>query len=183
MRVHSAMTVAIVSAWMGVHAHAAAAQSFEERWSIIPNAHAEQPPDVDNQVKTAPQSQPPREAPPRSMKAPIAASQIPRSKARPAVRSSKGGFTGKASFYSYRTGETASGSSFNRDLPTAAHRTLPFGTKVRVTNLKNNRSVVVTITDRGPHASGRVLDLSLQAARAIGITDRDGIAQIHGEVL
>jgi hypothetical protein len=59
-------------------------------------------------------------------------------------------FSGKASFYSYKTGKTASGPHFDRNLPTAAHRSLPFGTKVRVTDLATSRSVVVVITDRGP---------------------------------
>jgi rare lipoprotein A len=91
-------------------------------------------------------------------------------------------FSGKASYYSYQTGKTASGSSFNRNLPTAAHRSLPFGTRVRVTDLATNRSVVVVITDRGPRPRDRVLDLSLGAARSLGITDR-GVTQVRVEVL
>jgi rare lipoprotein A len=91
-------------------------------------------------------------------------------------------FSGKASYYSYQTGKTASGSSFNRNLPTAAHRSLPFGTRVRVTDLATNRSVVVVITDRGPRVRDRVLDLSLGAARSLGITDR-GVAQVRVEVI
>jgi rare lipoprotein A len=66
--------------------------------------------------------------------------------------------------------------------PTAAHRSLPFGTKVRVTNLANQKSVVVVINDRGPRVRGRVLDLSLAAARSLGMTDR-GVADVRGEVL
>jgi len=65
---------------------------------------------------------------------------------------------------------------------TAAHRSLPFGTKVRVTDLTTNRSVVVRITDRGPFIRNRVLDLSLAAARSLGILDR-GVVQIQAEVL
>jgi rare lipoprotein A len=61
-------------------------------------------------------------------------------------------------------------------------RHLQFGTIVRVTNLANNKSVVVTITDRGPHKRDRVLDLSLNAARTLGITDR-GVAEVRAEVL
>ena len=80
------------------------------------------------------------------------------------------------------TGKTASGSSFNRDSLTAAHRNLPFGTRVRVTDLASSKSVVVRITDRGPWVRGRVLDLSLGAARSVGITDR-GVAQVRAEVL
>jgi rare lipoprotein A len=89
---------------------------------------------------------------------------------------------GKASYYSYRTGKTASGSSFNRNLPTAAHRSLPFGTRVRVTDVATSKSVVLVITDRGPMLPGRVLDLSLSAARTLGITDR-GVVRIRAEVL
>jgi rare lipoprotein A len=91
-------------------------------------------------------------------------------------------FSGKASFYAYRSGKTASGSAFNREARTAAHRHLPFGTKLRVTNVANQKSVVVTITDRGPHKLDRVLDLSLRAARALGMTDR-GVAEVRAEVL
>ena len=101
---------------------------------------------------------------------------------RPAAQSSHRVFSGKASYYSYRKAKTATGSSFDRDLLTAAHRSLPFGTKVRVTDLATNKSVVIRITDRGPHVRGRVLDLSLGAARSLGITDR-GVVQVRAEVL
>lgn len=74
-------------------------------------------------------------------------------------------WTGKASYYSHK-GRTASGSRLGA--LTAAHRTLPFGTKVRVTNLRNNRSIVVTITDRGPFVRGRVIDVSANAAEKLG---------------
>jgi rare lipoprotein A len=65
---------------------------------------------------------------------------------------------------------------------TAAHRNLPFGTRVRVTDLASSKSVVVRITDRGPWVRGRVLDLSLGAARSLGITGR-GVAQVRADVL
>ena len=65
---------------------------------------------------------------------------------------------------------------------TAAHKTLPFGTHVRVTNLKTGRSVVVMINDRGPFNRGRVLDLCTRAARALGIMDQ-GIARVRADVL
>jgi rare lipoprotein A len=71
---------------------------------------------------------------------------------------------------------------FDRNLPTAAHRSLPFGTRVRVIDLANNKSVIITVTDRGPKAPGRVLDLSLNAARTLGITDR-GVVQVRAQVL
>lgn len=64
---------------------------------------------------------------------------------------------------------------------TAAHKSLPFGTRVRVTNIKTGRSVVVTINDRGPFTRGRVLDLCTQAARALGMID-SGVAYVRAEV-
>jgi rare lipoprotein A len=179
MRIFSTMAVAIVSAWMGVHANAAAAQSFDDRWFIIPKAHAE-PAETDRRTETPLQTETPIAPPTEQPRSPIAAGPT---KDRSAVRSFRRSFAGRASFYSYRTGKTANGSSFDRDLPTAAHRSLPFGTRVRVTNLANHKSVTVTITDRGPKAPDRVLDLSLGAARTLGITDRDGVAQVRGEVL
>jgi rare lipoprotein A len=78
--------------------------------------------------------------------------------------------SGIASVYSTKTGvKTASGKRLNDGALTAAHRTLPFGTKVRVTNKRNGRSVVVTITDRGPFIKGRVIDLTMAGANAIGM--------------
>lgn len=77
---------------------------------------------------------------------------------------------GIASVYSTKHGtRTASGRKLVDSHLTAAHRTLPFGTAVRVTNLRNGKSVVVTITDRGPFVRGRVIDLTQAAARAIGM--------------
>ena len=64
---------------------------------------------------------------------------------------------------------TASGEKFNPNGMTAAHRTLPFGTRVRVTNSSNGRSIIVRINDRGPFVKGRAIDLSSGAARAIGM--------------
>lgn len=78
---------------------------------------------------------------------------------------------GRASFYSNRFHgrRTASGEHFDRTDYTAAHKSLPFGTKVRVTNLANGRHVVVKINDRGPHTKGRIIDISQAAARQIGM--------------
>lgn len=73
--------------------------------------------------------------------------------------------------------KTASGERFDPNALTAAHRTLPLGTKVRVTNLHNGRSVLVTITDRGPYVGRRVLDLSEGAARELRMVNR-GIARV-----
>ena len=100
----------------------------------------------------------------------------------PVPRSANWVFSGKTSFYSYSKGKTASGATFDRDAMIAAHRSLPFGTRVRVTDLATTKSVVVRIVDRGPWVRDRVLDLSLGAARTLGITDR-GVAQVRVEVL
>jgi rare lipoprotein A len=76
-----------------------------------------------------------------------------------------------ASWYgpSFHGRRTASGQVFDQERLTAAHKTLPFGTKLRVTNLRNGRSVMVTVNDRGPYVRNRQLDLSLGAARRLGI--------------
>ena len=90
-------------------------------------------------------------------------------------------FSGMASFYGNESGsKTASGQRFNQNAMTAAHRSLPFGTKLRVTH--GGQSVVVTINDRGPFIRGRVLDLSKGAARAIGLTSR-GVGRVTAEVV
>lgn len=91
---------------------------------------------------------------------------------------------GTASWYGYRFHgrRTASGERFNASAYTAAHRSLPFGTKVRVTNLRNGRSVIVRINDRGPYARGRVIDLSKAAANAIGLIS-SGTAPVRIEIV
>ena len=91
---------------------------------------------------------------------------------------------GRASYYHSRFhgSRTASGERYDETTLTAAHRTLPFGTHVRVTNLGNGRSVVVTIVDRGPFARGRVIDVSRLAARKLGFL-RDGTAKVSLEIL
>ena len=89
--------------------------------------------------------------------------------------------TGKASYY--KSGKvTANGERFKPHGLTAAHRTLKFGTKVRVTNLRNGRKVIVRINDRGPFIRGRIIDLSLGAAKHIGML-KSGVARIKMEVL
>lgn len=89
-------------------------------------------------------------------------------------------FSGIASYYGNEAGnKTASGQRFNQHAMTAAHRSLPFGTKLRVTH--GSRSVIVTINDRGPFIRGRVLDLSKGAAQAIGLTSR-GVGRVVAEV-
>jgi rare lipoprotein A len=91
---------------------------------------------------------------------------------------------GEASYYADRFNgrTTANGETFDINQLTAAHRTLPFGTRVRVTNLKNQKSVVVRINDRGPYAKGRVIDLSPAAARRIDMIGM-GVAPVRIEVL
>lgn len=89
--------------------------------------------------------------------------------------------TGIASFY-WQPQRVASGGWFNPNAMTAAHKTLPFGTRVRVTHARNGRSVDVTINDRGPYVGGRIIDLSSAAAGAIGMKG-SGIAQVKLEVL
>ena len=90
--------------------------------------------------------------------------------------------TGVASWYGpgFHGKRMASGKRFNQYAFTAAHKRLPLGTKVKVTNLRNHRSTIVRITDRGPFVRGRIIDLSLAAARAIGMS---GTAKVRLTVM
>jgi rare lipoprotein A len=88
--------------------------------------------------------------------------------------------SGIAAVYAYRGGKTASGETSRPDGLTAAHRTLPFGTMVRVTNQRNGRSVVVRINDRGPYGRGRVIDLTPAAASLLGFS---GLVPVSLEVV
>jgi rare lipoprotein A len=88
---------------------------------------------------------------------------------------------GLASYYTEGT-KTASGETFNTAELTAAHPTLPFGTKLRVTNTTTGKSVVVRINDRGPYVRGRVVDVSYSAARALGMVD-SGTAKVKLDVV
>lgn len=88
---------------------------------------------------------------------------------------------GLASFYSEGT-ETASGEKFDPALLTAAHPSLPFGTRLRVTNLTNGHSVTVRVNDRGPFVPGRVVDVSYSAARVLGMA-QSGVANVRLEVV
>ncbi len=92
--------------------------------------------------------------------------------------------TGWASYYGARFAgrSTASGETFDPAKLTAAHRTLPFGTRVRVTSLRNGRAVVVRINDRGPHVPGRLIDLSRAAARRLGMLQR-GTVRVRLQVV
>jgi len=91
---------------------------------------------------------------------------------------------GEASYYadSLNGNKTASGELYDKNALSAAHPTLPFGTKVRVTYLETGQSVVVVINDRGPYAKGRIIDLSAAAARQIGLIDA-GHGRVRLEVI
>ncbi len=89
--------------------------------------------------------------------------------------------SGKASYY-WQPQKVASGGWFNPNAMTAAHKTLPFGTRVRVTNKRNGRSVVVRINDRGPYIKGRIIDLSKAAAYKIGM-QKAGVVPVTVAVL
>jgi len=93
-------------------------------------------------------------------------------------------YDGSASWYGpgFHGNRSASGEVFNQNALTAAHRSLPFGTQVRVTNLNNGRSVIVRINDRGPFSGGRIIDLSRAAASAIDMVNA-GVARVRVEVL
>lgn len=92
--------------------------------------------------------------------------------------------TGKASFYAdkFEGGPTASGEKYKHSKKTGAHKTLPFGTKVRVTNLENNKTVEVVINDRGPYVDGRIIDLSRSAAEELDYINK-GLAEVKIEVI
>lgn len=88
---------------------------------------------------------------------------------------------GVASFYSVRSNGgtlTASGRPLNDHKLSAAHPSLPFGTVVKVTRIKTGKSIRIPITDRGPYAKGRVIDLSVAAAKALGVTKKEGITKV-----
>lgn len=91
---------------------------------------------------------------------------------------------GMASFYhdSFNGRRTASGTRYNKGALSAAHKTLPLGTQVRVTDSRSGRSVVVRINDRGPYARGRVIDLSRAAASEIGLVAK-GVSRVTLEVM
>jgi rare lipoprotein A len=99
-----------------------------------------------------------------------------RALAKPIYGGGSGSETGVASYY-WQPQPLASGGRFNPNAMTAAHKTLPFGTRVRVTDKSSGRSVDVTINDRGPYIAGRIIDLSKAAAASLGITGR-GIAPV-----
>lgn len=91
---------------------------------------------------------------------------------------------GEASFYArkFHGRTTASGEKYDRNKLTAAHKTLPFGTRVKVTNLRNKKSVEVVVNDRGSYAKGRIIDLSEAAAKRIDMIE-DGVVPVQVEIL
>jgi rare lipoprotein A len=99
---------------------------------------------------------------------------------------SKSTFTqsGQGSYYAdkFAGRRTASGAPYRPGQLTAAHNTLPFGTKIKVTNAKTGRSVKVTVNDRGPHVKGRIVDLSKKAANKIGLVEA-GVAPVQLKVV
>ena len=102
----------------------------------------------------------------------------------PGKAASIGPREGVASYYGkkFQGRRTASGERFDMHKYTAAHRTLPFGTRVKVTNVSNGKSVVVRINDRGPFKRGRIIDISYVAARAIGIVGK-GSGRVRIEIV
>jgi rare lipoprotein A len=94
------------------------------------------------------------------------------------------GLAGIASWYGdhWQGRKTASGTRFDVKKLTAAHRTLPFNTRVRVTNLDNGKSVIVLVNDRGPYVDGRVIDLSTAAARRLGMVKK-GLVPVRIEIV
>ncbi|MBD9566370.1 MULTISPECIES: septal ring lytic transglycosylase RlpA family protein [Pseudomonas] len=92
--------------------------------------------------------------------------------------------TGVASYYGakHHGKRTASGERFNQHGLTAAHRQLPFGTRVKITNLNNDRSCVVRVNDRGPYSRGRLIDVSREAAEQLGML-RSGTAKVRVQAL
>ncbi len=92
--------------------------------------------------------------------------------------------TGKGSYYAdkFNGRATASGAPYRPGKMTAAHNTLPFGTRIRVTNVRNGRSVKVVVNDRGPHVPGRIVDVSRKAARKLDLVDA-GVVPVELRVL
>jgi len=97
---------------------------------------------------------------------------------------SEGKATGKASYYAdkYHGRKTANGEIFDMNDFTAAHRTLPFNTQLKVTNLKNGKSVIVRINDRGPFVADRIIDLSKAAAEEIDMI-KSGVAEVEIQIV
>jgi rare lipoprotein A len=114
---------------------------------------------------------------------------VPMNQGMPGARSEKFVEAGMASWYGMQGGKvfehgrkTASGARYDMNALTAAHKTLPLGTRVKVTNIENNKSIIVVINDRGPFVEGRIIDLTLRGARLLGF-ERKGLARVRVEAL
>ena len=112
---------------------------------------------------------------------PVATASVVRRVSARETNESKGTSNGVASFYWQGT-KTASGEKFDPGELTAAHPTLPFGTKLRVTNQHTGRSVTVRVNDRGPYVRGRVVDVSYSAAQELGMINR-GVAKVKLDIV
>jgi rare lipoprotein A len=138
------------------------------------------------QAPAAPAKAEAQKAPVPSANAPqsSAPAAAPAAKAAAPVAAGSDSLEGKAAWYGKKFAgrKTASGQRFNPNAMTAAHPTLPMGSKVKVTNTKNNKSVVVVINDRYPAAGGRIIDVSRAAARKLGFV-RSGVTDVKLEVL
>jgi rare lipoprotein A len=135
-------------------------------------------------ASAAPAQAKPAATPKRTQATTPARRAAPRKAASPKPQggtASRGTLRGLASYY-WQPQRVASGGWFNPNALTAAHKTLPFGTRVRVTNLNNGRSVVVRINDRGPYIRGRIIDLSKRAAQVIAMQG-SGIVPVRVEIL
>ncbi len=124
-------------------------------------------------------SSPPPTPPPEARAEPA---PPPAAETRPAPEARPREQVGFASYYGHRFQgrRTASGERYDVARLTCAHRTAPFGSRLRVTDVETGRSVVVRVNDRGPFARGRIVDLSLAAARSLGIVKR-GLARVRVE--
>jgi rare lipoprotein A len=122
-------------------------------------------------ASTASFAQAPAAVPAAPVTAPAAAAPAPAAAAKPAAVASGDGMDGKIAYYGakFNGRKTASGERFSSAAMTMAHKTLPFGTLVRVTNVKTKKSVVVRVNDRGPSTPDRIGDLTTAAAKKIGI--------------
>ena len=167
--------IVIFAIVVGLSASVARADSFDDRW-LAPSPQPDLAPRETTGQQPGQAANPKPEQPQHDAGEQGKAARLP--DAGPAV--AKKTIVGRASYYAYRGGKTASGTPFDANALTAAHRTLPFGTRLRVTNLKTHRSVEVLITDRGPVSRSRVLDLSAAAARVLGMT---GVATVRAEVI
>jgi rare lipoprotein A (peptidoglycan hydrolase) len=170
-------TIVLSHAILGLFVYSTHAQTFEDRWGIVPPANAAEPPPPAAAGSGSNRTSQPQENTAVPGQSEETNTQQPGLANKPAEV-----LIGRASFYAYRHGKTASGALFDRNQMTAASRTLPLGTRLRVTDLKTNKSVDVTITDRGPASKHVILDLSLGAARALGIGNR-GIIDVRAEII